>query len=541
MMMSVHAGFWWLRLSVLLLVVTFGFSHPAASADRTNVPLKNWGGFAVHRHAVYDDLERLVTAGLVDGILLSTKPLSRLEAARAVARAVETIRQDEARVWDARRDLEPVLDRLIAEFRVELAALGVRVGEAPVAAPGLVVFVPVDRARVQAGYAGRHGFRFVNERGLAYDEGFNGIAAFDSRLQVGDFLSVYLEPELHGSEESLSLRLRTGYLKLTLFNVELLVGRESLWWGPALRGSMILSNNAPALDQIRIGAAEPFRLPLVGRWLGPTKLLFFVAQLEAEREDPRARLAGMRGTIAPFRFLEIGISRTFMFGGRTPPRPGVGDFFRLLVDPRAGNEPDDRPERRANNLFAIDADLRLANVDRWRLPARDLRIYGELGFDDVAGPEHFYRPARRSFLLGAHLIGVFGQEGLEARGEYAKTSRLGFTHHQFTDGYTLRGRVISHYVGTDAEDWYARATNRITRDVMLGIELNRARLGLPDPDVPGGRQRRLGGGADVSWRFLDVYSLFTQFQVFDVTNRGFRAGDDGIEYVVRMEVTRSFR
>lgn len=37
---------------------------PAAAGGRTNIPLKNWGGFSVVRDAVYDDLERLVTAGL---------------------------------------------------------------------------------------------------------------------------------------------------------------------------------------------------------------------------------------------------------------------------------------------------------------------------------------------------------------------------------------------------------------------------------------------------------------------------------------------
>lgn len=50
-------------------------------------PFEELGGFAVFRDALYDDLERLVTAGLADRTLLSTKPLSRIEAARIVARA----------------------------------------------------------------------------------------------------------------------------------------------------------------------------------------------------------------------------------------------------------------------------------------------------------------------------------------------------------------------------------------------------------------------------------------------------------------------
>src|SRR5215813_6682258 len=112
--------------AVAALVVVLGPGTDAVAFDRTNIPLKNWGGFSLYEDAVYDDLERLVTAGLADRTLLNTKPISRVEAARIVARAIERIRRDEGGL-NTRRDLEPVLDRLIEEFRPELAGLGVQV------------------------------------------------------------------------------------------------------------------------------------------------------------------------------------------------------------------------------------------------------------------------------------------------------------------------------------------------------------------------------------------------------------------------------
>src|SRR5438552_3586506 len=134
----------------------------AVAGDRTNIPLKNWGGFAEFRDAVYDDLERLVTAGLADRTLLNTKPLSRIEAARIVARAIQKIRGDDAGGLNARRDLEPVLDRLMEEFKVELVSLGVQApgGSAP---PGFVSFLPLDRAQVFGAYAS-HQFSLVNSQ-----------------------------------------------------------------------------------------------------------------------------------------------------------------------------------------------------------------------------------------------------------------------------------------------------------------------------------------------------------------------------------------
>src|SRR2546425_9426301 len=56
----------------------------ATAADRTNVPLKNWGGFSEFRDAVYDDLERLVTAGRAPPVLLDTRALSRGGGGRVV-------------------------------------------------------------------------------------------------------------------------------------------------------------------------------------------------------------------------------------------------------------------------------------------------------------------------------------------------------------------------------------------------------------------------------------------------------------------------
>src|SRR6059058_3475398 len=81
----------WLA-TLLVVVATLVPLAEASALDRTNLPLKNWGGFSEYRDATYDDLERLVTAGLADRTLLNTKPLSRIEAARIVARAIARIR-----------------------------------------------------------------------------------------------------------------------------------------------------------------------------------------------------------------------------------------------------------------------------------------------------------------------------------------------------------------------------------------------------------------------------------------------------------------
>lgn len=525
----------------LALAALLAAGAPAAAGDRTNIPLKNWGGFSVVRDAAYDDLERLATAGLADRVLLSTKPLSRIEAARIVARAIETIRRDAEGVYNTRRDLEPVLDRLKDEFQTELASLGVNREDASARAAGAMSFTLVDRAQVFAGYASRD-LRLVNSQGLKFQHGANGGTTFESRMQIGDYLTFYLQPWLHENEQFGAARLQTGYAKLTLFNVELLVGRDSLWWGPALHGSLIMSNNGPPLDQVRLGSAEPFLLPLLGQWLGPMKLLAFFAELEERRDYKNATLFGTRGTLAPSSFLELGISRIVQFGGDVKPRLDAGDYPRALFNPSAGDDPVRGAKYRANNVFAVDADLRLRNVDKYLLPSRDLRLYGEFAWDDTCCNSNFVpKYAASSGLVGAQLIGLFGVDGLESRVEWVRTSSLSFTHSQFYRGYWTRGSVISDFVGADGEDYFARLTQRFSRDLMVGAEIDRAIIGNTLRGFTGPTERRTGGAVDVSYRFWEKYSLFAQYQLMHVDNRDFRSGDNGFDHLVRLEVTRPFR
>src|SRR5262245_49279876 len=342
-------------LAAAFLAVAALLPFPEALAfDRTNLPLKNWGGFSEYRDATYDDLERLVTAGLADRTLLNTKPMSRVEAARIVARAIQKIRRDEPEGLNLRRDLEPVLDRLIEELRVELAALGVQVpdGAEP---PGTFSFTPIDRAQVFSGLA-THGFSLVNEQGTSVKRTFNMGLTFESRAQLWDFLTFYIQPELLANKDYTAARLMTGYAKLTLWNVELLVGRDSLTWGPGYRNNMLFSPNAAPLDQIRLGSAEPFLLPWIGEWVGPMKALIFLAQLEERRDHKYAKLSGMRLTFSPATWLELGASRAVMFDGCCPYLP-VDQYFGAIFNPQFGDVREN-PEERTNNLFGVDADLR---------------------------------------------------------------------------------------------------------------------------------------------------------------------------------------
>ena len=304
--------------------------------------------------------------------------------------------------------------------------------------------------------------------------------------------------------------------------------------------------------QIRIGAAEPFLLPWVGKWVGPTKVLMFLAQLEERRDHSYAKLSGMRVTFAPASFLELGASRMTLFDGLGPGLP-LRKYPSAMFDPSFGDVRT-HPEERTDDLTGLDADIRLPNVDRYFLPSRDLRLYGEFYWDDTCGEcgpstgvGHWFAsnllPKGRTVggVGGVHLLGLFGQEWLDARFEYARTSPVSLNHDQFTSGYWTRGHVISDFIGTNGRDYFGRLSARLTPDLMLGLELDRAVIGSTAANFPGPQEKRFGGGIDLSYRFWGRYSVFAQYLISDVKNRQFRPGDDGFDHLVRLELNRSFR
>ena len=133
----------------LLFTFHFSFSTPVFAFDRTNVPLKNWGGFSVNRSWVYDALEKIVLAGLADQVLLNTKPLSRVEVARIVAQAVRRIQWDQSGDYNHRGNLEDLLYQLVREFGSELSEMGVKTPLNRQPVPGFFHLRPIKHALLE--------------------------------------------------------------------------------------------------------------------------------------------------------------------------------------------------------------------------------------------------------------------------------------------------------------------------------------------------------------------------------------------------------
>ncbi len=214
----------------LLLVLVIGRASPGLAkaqtpAARSNIPLKNWGGFSVFRDAVYDDLERPVTAGLADRAILDTTPLSRVEAARLVARAVKKIRADE-RAHDKRQDLKPVLYRLIEEFRGNIDKAEAQLRQAEVQTRQTLLQATTDVEKAHTAYTlNRQTLQVYTAETLAKAEESYQIAEKAYREGASTLLDVLDARRTLNQTRVAANQARSDYT-LSLYQLEQVVGRR---------------------------------------------------------------------------------------------------------------------------------------------------------------------------------------------------------------------------------------------------------------------------------------------------------------------------
>jgi len=526
----------WAAFPALALVLLSSIPARGQNVGIRDVPLKPWTGFARHWDWTYDALQKLVLSGITGPVVLNTKPMSRREMAMILADVVRRIQENKVPEFNQRTDLNDLLLELMDEFSPELLALGVEGYGIRGERPRLLEAKPVEFLQLVGAYTTNAPTNLENNNGDRLEEGVNGRIAATSWLEVGGFLAAYAHPEFRFGQDYANGRLVEGYVKGRLGSFELMVGRESLWWGPGFHGSMLFSNNALGLDMIRLQTAEQVMLPWVLRYLGPLKLSVLFGQFEEEREFPRTKLSGFRLDVSPASWLEVGLGRTFMFGGEGRPEPEWHQYPFTLV--MSKDDPTSRYS--GNSLFQLDVSVRLGNIGKYVPLSRDAEIYLDFGWDDTCC-ETAWIPLKPGAIVGLYLPNLFLSPDTTFRVEYSNTSSFNFTHSTYTGGYIRKGHVLSHFEGTAGEDLFFRLTQRLDKRLMVGMELDLARRGRTTSGLAfSTKENYWYVGVDVSYRHTKNLTLQAGFRLEWVDNREFVAGNDDINQVYLVGITYAF-
>jgi hypothetical protein len=538
------------RVSVFLLSFVISCCSLAVAFSSVNVPLGDWS---------YEALDRLEGFGLIHSALHGTRPYTRLEMARLIQ---EAHTQKEIQGAALPSLIEELLRDLDREFRQELPLVGksTDILQKSFIKPVNTVqmqyvysdgtpreFINVGKNVRQypisgAGIVATEGTPLVyNNNGLLYGQGNNFSLQFSSILGYRDFFSAYIEPfvivrqnqpgfeNLSGVPANLqptgfqnssdtTVNLLYGYAKLTGWNNEIQVGRDSMWWGQGAHGDEIMTNNAFPLDMVKLSNPEPSLLPWIFKYLGPFKYVFFVSKEYGYENPPDANLMGLRINFKPSSIFEMGFSVNYQFGGQGMPAINWQDFFRFFNGKSLPN---------ANQLTAFDFRL---NVP-W---LRNTQLYMEYGGED-SGFGDYQNPWNILMKDIAWMVGIYcpslTQDGrLDWRLEYTNnyyptdaTPGMWYAHAQYRSGYIHDDMIMGHHMGPDAEDVFTRSTYYLTNTVQFGLDydymIRGVMLGRTEEIV---RQY----GADLTFNFYKrALSVMARYGFETVENYNLQLGD----------------
>jgi hypothetical protein len=428
----------------------------------TNVPLDHWS---------YDAVDKLIGQGLIDGSMMTTRPVSRFEMARHIAEADDKFQ----RLRSQNKVIAGILDRLKKEYEPELAAIGAVDG-----GPVLDFAKPIEDPYVKYVYA-RSKPTIENIRGNQFEKHSNIRAGFASRVQLFDTMAFYIHPEYPWASQDTdrNVKLIEAYGKLALGRFEIEVGKDSMWWGPGYHASMLMSNNAEPFKMVKLSTPSPIKLPWILSGLGPFKMVWFLTQLEEDRPIPRPNLTGVRINFKPHPAVELGLSRAIIFGGEGRPKYSFGDYLKAF----SGNNESLSDNKDNDQLGGFDASV-LLPVD-WLMPAKSVKLYTDWVGEDEAGG----LPIKLGRLYGIKFFDIFKTGKTDLDIEYANNHVPGwpnvfYTHGIYKAGYTYNDRIIGHFMGTDSEDLFFRLTHYLSSDVIAGLQYDRQTDNLSSSPQP---------------------------------------------------------
>lgn len=498
------------RYCFYLIFIYLIFTGVVHAGTATNIPLNNW---------IYDYIDRLEVRGFIKSGITSTKPFSRVEGRRLADEAIKTWGALPDTKKDEMQDIRLMLDKLDKEF-----------GEFKDDGASHVYFKPVDTTYLRYIHSdGRPDYFNVNNNGDAIKDGHNIRAGLSSDLRLWDSISFYFNPEFRATEGNTYGEVINGYGILNIRNVELLIGREPVWWGPGYHGDLLVTNNAQPFDMVRISSQSPFLLPWYFRGLGYLKPTLFVTQLEKDRGDyPHAKLMEMRLDFRPRPSFRFALSRAIMFGGDGRKGLTISDWFNILIANDNTEHAWTGSDIDNNQIISLDFSFMFNGLDR-TLPFAGMKIYGEIGAEDSSGNGW---PKEKAFLAGMFIEGPLTMENINLRLEWATTAvntkyNAWYTHGVYTDGYTYEDRIIGHHMGADAEDIFARVEYFPDSGMRIGFETDFERKGVhSDPT-----DKRTWTGVDLLYQLKENFDVNVGYGIEDVNDAS---------HVVWLKMNRQF-
>jgi hypothetical protein len=396
-----------------------------------SIPLDSW---------VYDVVEELHTQGFLSSLHKNVKPYGRGQIAALVLEMNLKQKQGGLRLTDSQLWL---LGKLNQEFRYELDQLYyreqkskegrtcLRYGTSPVA-HWILAEGDSSYGRLQARFEAslQFGQRFVLKDRMVIDNRAEKERRYKGREWKNDLTGVFDQ----------------AYVNIDMRYFHLLLGREHLRWGPGREDVLLLSDQIPPFDMIKMeGGTSSF------------KLVYFAAVLDQVwvPEGPfqaNRYLSGHRINLRLGLGVEMGVSEVVLYGGEgRNPEPHYLNPLLPYYGEQYNQDTDD------NVLWSFDISLSMF---------RNKEVYFELLVDDFQY-DFQSEPHQTGIQLGLSYAEPFGWRRSLANLEYTRINNWVYGQNKSWNRYTFHGWGMGSILGPDADRWSCRLTYHLTKDVDL--------------------------------------------------------------------------
>ncbi|RYZ30110.1 MAG: hypothetical protein EOO10_03960 [Chitinophagaceae bacterium] len=284
------------------------------------------------------------------------------------------------------------------------------------------------------------------------------------------FLNTIDNPEHFGNKPFAKLFPGQSSIRFNFKKLSVGISSENLWWGPGLRNSLLMSNNAPGFPHLTLNTSAPLQSP-VGSFEGQlvsgilkksgfisadTNRTYNGRRLFEPKPEGDRYLNGITINWQPkwTKGLYLGFSRVFYLY-RFNVEHSINGYLPVVGQLFKGNlseaEQEDKMKR----------DQLLSFFFRLILPKEKAEIYAEFGRNDHSGntrdllmePEH-----SSAFLIGFRKIFETSKKtDVELMAELTNLQKPStlliraqeswYSHYQVRDGYTHKGQVIGAGIG----------------------------------------------------------------------------------------------
>jgi len=519
----------------------FGVERSSSAANHGSpyVALDSW---------VYSALDRLAALGFVHSGFTDMRPWTRLECARLLREADDSLEDSKTESAEASRLLEP----LEQEFASDLEELGG--GKNLRLRPESIYtrFTGISSLPLRDG--AHFGQTIINDYGRPFAEGTNNVTGLSGWATTGR-LAFYVRGEYEhaGSYPPLSEGARTliarkdgipgppsgetkgidqfclleGYIAMNFENWQVSFGKQSLWWGAGEGGPMLFSDNAAPINMFRITRVTPIKLPGIFSRLGPMRTEFFLGQLSGyqfvlsplglvgqfgQSLDPQPFIHGQKISFKPTPNLEFGVSRTTIYGGPGYPLT-PHTFLRSLLS--TGNEVAGTPTKPGDRRSGVDFSYRLPGMRKW------LTFYADGFTDDEISPIAY--ADRSAWRAGLYLSQFprFQKLDLRVEGVYTDNPLGGrlccgffYANGTWRSGYRNNGNLIGSWIGREGQGAQAWMTYWLAPKNKIVFDYRHQKVS--QEFIPGGGTLNDAGVRAELWMKANFsVSGFLQYEVWN--------------------------